>query len=346
MKENVRHYYGEELQSSSDLKTSACCTLESLPSHIRPVLKRIPEEITNKYYGCGSPVPPVLEGARVLDLGCGTGRDSYLLSHFVGEKGMVYGIDMTENQISVAKKYIDRQTKAYAYASPNVRFIHDEIESMEKHIEADSLDVVVSNCVINLVEDKSAVLAQVYRLLKEGGEFYFSDIYADRRLPAEVRNDPAAYGECLGGALYENDFLRIARDIGFRDPRVVTRRIVAVENDRLKELVGDTVSSSVTYRLWKLEELEEDREDYGHTACYLGGCLSYDEGFPFDKEHFFKTNSHQKVCGNVARILSSTRLAKHFHVEGSFSTHYGKFGGGTEEKQTKTEEKPENSCCC
>ena len=92
--ENVKKYYGEVLSQKDDLKTSACCTAEAMPAYLRPLLKNIPDEIQNRFYGCGSPIPHCLSGKRVLDLGCGTGRDAFLLSQLVGRDGEVIGVDM------------------------------------------------------------------------------------------------------------------------------------------------------------------------------------------------------------------------------------------------------------
>ena len=111
VKRTVKHYYGETLQMTTDLKTGACCTGDSLPDYIEKVLPLIHDEIKTKYYGCGSPIPLHIEGLRVLDVGCGTGRDCYIMSKLVGEDGVVYGIDMTENQLSVAKRHIEEQTR-------------------------------------------------------------------------------------------------------------------------------------------------------------------------------------------------------------------------------------------
>ena len=104
VKGTVKHYYGSELKSTSDLKTGACCTTDSLPAHVKEVLPYIAEEIKERYYGCGSPVPLVLNGLNVLDIGCGTGRDCYVFSKLIGEEGFVHGIDMTESQIAGCPK--------------------------------------------------------------------------------------------------------------------------------------------------------------------------------------------------------------------------------------------------
>jgi arsenite methyltransferase len=101
----------------------------------------------------------------------------------------------------------------------------------------------VSNCVINLSVDKLAVLCGAYELLKPGGELYFADVYCDRRLPDAVRADPLLYGECLGGALYWNDFVPMAKQAGFLDPRLVTSRPIDVENEAMRAKLGPKSSS-------------------------------------------------------------------------------------------------------
>ncbi len=195
--EMVKHYYGQVLQSTADLKTNACCTTTAMPTHVKAVLEQIHEEVQARYYGCGLVVSEGLEGLRVLDLGCGSGRDTFLLSKLVGRQGFVVGIDMTPEQINFARRHVAYHTSRFGYDRPNVDFIDGTVEHLEESgLEAGTFDLVVSNCVINLVPDKRAVLQQVYRLLKAGGEFYFSDVYADRRIPPSLTEDPVLYGEC------------------------------------------------------------------------------------------------------------------------------------------------------
>jgi radical SAM/Cys-rich protein len=324
-KETVKKYYGAELKSTSDLKTGVCCTVESMHPYIKEVTPYIAEEVKEKYYGCGSPFPLVLRDLTVLDLGCGSGRDCYILSKLVGENGFVYGIDMTESQIEVAKKYVSEQTKRFGYKKPNVKFIFDYIENLGNHFPEKSLDLVVSNCVVNLVEDKESVLRQVYSALSFGGELYFSDIYAVRRLPTEMRTNPLLYAECLGGALYWRDFERIAKRVGFFDPRVVSKRVVDISNEEIKRLVGNVTFYSVTYRLWKLAGLEDACEDYGHVAVYRGGISESPFSFKLDANHVFELDKPEKVCGNTALMLSQTRFKDYFQVIGCFEKHFGEF---------------------
>ncbi len=105
--ESVQHYYGQVLQSSTDLKTSACCSIDAMPTYLKALLDGLHPEVLERFYGCGSPLPPALEGMTVLDLGCGTGRDCYLLSKLVGPTGRVIGVDMTPEQLEVAMRHRD-----------------------------------------------------------------------------------------------------------------------------------------------------------------------------------------------------------------------------------------------
>ncbi|MFN3479905.1 MAG: arsenosugar biosynthesis radical SAM (seleno)protein ArsS [Thermodesulfovibrionales bacterium] len=323
--ELVKRYYGKELKGTSDLKTSACCTIEPYPSYIKEILPYIADEIKEKYYGCGSPIPPAIEGLTVLDIGCGTGRDCYILSKLTGERGFIYGIDMTEEQISVAKRYVNYHTERFGYKKPNVLFIHDYIENLDRHFGENMLDLIISNCVINLIEDKERVLKQIYRILKDSGEFYFSDIYADRRLPDNMRKDPLLYGECLGGALYWKDFERIAKRAGFVDPRIVSKRTIEISNEEIKRHVQGVTFYSITYRLWKIEGLEEGCEDYGHVVIYRGGIRESPFKFMLDSNHVFEKDRPERVCGNTALMLLKTRFSSYFEVTGSFKRHFGSF---------------------
>jgi radical SAM/Cys-rich protein len=323
----VKRYYGSELKGTSDLKTGACCTPNSYPKYIKEALSYVADEIKQKYYGCGSPIPLALKGLSVLDIGCGTGRDCYVLSRLIGENGFVYGIDMTKEQIDVANKYVDEHMRRYGYKKPNVVFISDYIENLEKHISENSLDLVVSNCVVNLIEDKENVIKQVYKILKHGGEFYFSDIYADRRLSDEMRKNPLLYGECLGGALYWKDFERIAKKAGFIDPRVVSKRVVDIKNEEIQRLVENVTFYSTTYRLWKIKGLEDACEDFGHIAIYRGGIPESPFKFMLDSTHIFEKDRPERVCGNTALMLSDTRFKDYFDIIGSFKKHLGLFVG-------------------
>jgi ubiquinone/menaquinone biosynthesis C-methylase UbiE len=317
-----------------------------LPARVTDVLPLIHKEIKDKYYGCGSPIPLCLEGLQALDLGCGTGRDCYVMSKLVGRDGFVYGMDMTENQIAVAKKHIAGQMRAFGYSKPNVSFLYDYIENVRKHFKAESLDLITSNCVINLTEDKEVILRQVYEVLKFGGEMYFADIYADRRVAEEISKDPVVRGECLGGALYYTDFERIARKVGFADPRVVTRKVVSIHNEQIESIVGNINFYSITYRLWKIKGLEHACEDYGHTAVYTGKLPQCPFEFELDSGHVFEKNKPERICGNTALMLTQTRFKDYFEVQGSFNEHFGAFESCAASAQESSTAAAADSGCC
>ncbi|MCX8030126.1 MAG: arsenosugar biosynthesis radical SAM protein ArsS [Thermodesulfovibrionales bacterium] len=341
----VKKYYGTELKGTKDLKTGACCNPDLYPPHIKDALSYVADEIKQKYYGCGSPIPPAIKGLKVLDIGCGTGRDCYILSKLVGEEGFVYGLDMTKEQIEVAKRYVDDHTKRFGYKKPNIKFIHDYIENLDRHFSENSIDIVVSNCVVNLIEDKEGVIKQIYKILKYGGEFYFSDIYADRRLPDWMRKNPLLYGECLGGALYCKDFERIAQRVGFTDPRVVSKRAVDIKNEVIEKLIENIEFYSITYRLWKIDGLEDACEDYGHIAIYKGGIPESPFNFVLDSNHVFEKDRPMRVCGNTALMLLKTRVKDYFKVIGDFSMHFGAFKG-CEVATFSNEKQSQKGCCC
>ncbi len=326
--ENVKDYYGNQLQNSGDLQTNACCTLAPPPKYIQDILQQIATEVQAKYYGCGLVIPSAIQGLKVLDLGSGSGRDCYIASKLVGENGSVVGVDMTDNQLEVANKYIDFHKDKFGFKKSNVSFVKGYIEELgELNLGKESFDLIISNCVINLAQDKLKVLKDAYDLLKPGGEMYFSDVYCDRRIPNDLQEDQVLWGECLSGALYWNDFLRTAKKAGFIDPRVVEDKPITIENEDLQEKVGELKFYSVTYRLWKIDDLESDCEDFGQAVKYNGGILEEPNAVNLDNHHKFEKGKIASVCGNTYNMLYQTRYEKYFDFYGSWDTHYGIYEG-------------------
>jgi len=326
--QEVSEYYGETLDKSEDLQTNACCTITPPPKHIRNILADIHDEVMAKYYGCGLTIPNHVEGLKILDLGSGSGRDCYIASKLVGQDGFVVGVDMTDSQLAVAQKHIDYHTEKFGFKYSNVKFIKGNIDNLDQlDLKDESFDLIISNCVINLATQKQKIFNDVYKLLKPGGEMYFSDVYSDRRISADLQNDKELWGECLSGALYWNDFLNIAKNAGFTDPRVTESHPITVENEDLEEKIDGIEFFSVTYRLFKLDGLESDCEDYGQSARYKGTIKGKTNSFDLDNHHHFPKNKMIPVCGNTYKMLNETRFKDHFELFGSWDVHFGIFEG-------------------
>lgn len=342
--ENVQSYYGQVLSSNKDLQTTACCTADAMPLHAREVVKDIHPEILDRFYGCGSPVPHALKGKTVLDLGCGTGRDVYIFSKLVGEEGRVIGVDMTDEQLNVAKKYQAYQAEKFGHSKSNVTFKKGFIEDLKSlGVEDNSVDLVVSNCVINLSPDKRRVFSEILRILKPGGEIYFSDVFSDRRIPKTLTEDKVLLGECLSGAMYTEDFRRLMGQLGCADFRVLSKTKIDLSPGYVFEKLGMVNFYSITVRAFKLE-LEDRCEDYGQVAFYKGTVPGLPHEFMLDDHHILKTGQPMTVCSNTAAMLSQTRYAEHFTVVGDTKTHYGLFDCGPSADAVKVSAAP-GACC-
>jgi len=223
IKQNVRETYGKIAREGSSCcaSSSSCCgdtkSVES-PSqengYSEQELKSIPEG-ADLGLGCGNPVAlaSLKEGETVLDLGSGPGMDSFLSSVRVGKTGRVIGVDMTPEMLDRARA----NAKKGKYK--NVEFRLGEIENLP--VADNSVDVVISNCVINLSDDKRRVFQEAYRVLKPGGRLMVSDIVLEKELPEILKNSSEAYCSCIAGAALKNDYLKIIKAAGFKQVKVV-----------------------------------------------------------------------------------------------------------------------------
>jgi SAM-dependent methyltransferase len=178
-------------------------------------IKSLPEEALLGL-GCGNPVAlaSLKEGETVLDLGSGGGIDIFLAAKKVGVKGKAIGVDMTEEMINKAR------STALKYGYENVEFRLGEIENLP--LEDDSVDVVISNCVINLSPDKGKVFQETYRVLKPSGRIMISDLVTEGELPEEVRRSFDAWACCVAGALEKNQYLNTIRKAGFKEIKIIS----------------------------------------------------------------------------------------------------------------------------
>lgn len=338
----VAEYYGKTLRSNADLRTSACCPIDTVPEEQRSIVAKLHSEVTSRFYGCGSPIPSALTGATLLDLGCGTGRDAFVASALVGKYGRVIGVDMTESQLEVAERHRSHHASMLLGEGvpSNVEFRVGLIENLQAAGIADnSIDVVISNCVCNLVSDKRKVWREVARVLKQGGELYFSDVYSDRRLSESAASHPTLIAECLGGALYIEDFRRSMADAGFLDLRVVSCAPVTLLDTELRALVEDVNFYSITARLFKIDGLEDRREDFGQKATYHSpnglDSLKLDQNFTFP------VGVPVDVDGNTAKILRHSRYKNLFKVTDPCA-HKGLFDAENQFSELQTM----SSKCC
>lgn len=165
--------------------------------------------------GCGNPtaLAEINEGQTVLDLGSGGGIDVFLAANQVGEQGRVIGVDMTQEMVRTAMK------NAEEGGYNNVEFKLGEIENLP--IADDSVDIIISNCVINLTPDKAAAYGEAYRVLKPGGRILVSDLVTDGDIPEEIRRSFQAWSECIAGAMKKDDYLDTIKEAGFKDVEIV-----------------------------------------------------------------------------------------------------------------------------
>ncbi|KAG7479746.1 hypothetical protein JOB18_034070 [Solea senegalensis] len=313
---NVKKYYGSRLESSGDLQTSATgCSLSSVrvPKPVIDALSLVHPEVNKRFFGCGLPFPAKLEGCRVLDLGSGSGRDCYAFSKLVGENGHVTGLDMTEELVNASRQYIDYHQKKFGYEKPNVTFVHGYMEKLsDAGIQSDSMDVLLSNCVICLCPDKRAVLQQAYNVLKEGGEMYFSDMYASAVIPDHMKQDEVLWGEGMSGSLFWQDLISLAHSVGFSTPRLFSASHIVVYNSELKAKAGDISYASGTYRLFKLPKTTVMSRAL---VTYKGTVPSFPDQLDFDSTHCFKKDVAVEVDGEMAVILQSSRFFPDFEIQ-------------------------------
>ena len=221
IKEHVKKNYSKVAKMSQASECScSCCGSDTHAGSIGyelSELKDLPESAVQACAGCGNPtaIAGLRKGEVVLDLGSGGGIDVLLAAKKVGPKGRAIGVDMTQDMIDLARK------NAEEAGFDNVEFRLGDIEDLP--VESGSVDVIISNCVINLAPDKDRVFKEAYRVLRAGGRVMVSDIVTKGELPKEIREDPDAWAGCVAGALDEAVYVGKLRSAGFNDVKVLSR---------------------------------------------------------------------------------------------------------------------------
>jgi arsenite methyltransferase len=234
MKETIQAKYGEAaIRAQSGEPKGGCCGTgcgcsDPITSDLYDAgeTSQLPEAAVAASLGCGNPTALIelREGQTVLDLGSGGGIDVLLSARRVGPTGKVYGLDMTDEMLALAR---DNQRKAGA---TNVEFLKGEIENIP--LPDNSVDVIISNCVINLSADKGRVLREAFRVLKPGGRFAVSDVVVRGPVPADIRRSVELWVGCVAGALDEAEYRRLLEQAGFTDIDVEAWRVYKVDDAR------------------------------------------------------------------------------------------------------------------
>ena len=286
----VRERYSE---AAGTRVQALCCPIE----YDRQFLKVIPQEVIDRDYGCGDPSKHLKPGETVLDLGSGTGKICFIAAQVVGPSGRVIGVDMNDDMLALARKYAPVVGEAIGFH--NVEFRKGRIQDLALDIEKldfdlkanpirgadsfiaaearaeelritnplianDSIDVVVSNCVLNLVEPraKQQLFREIYRVLRDGGRAVISDIVSDATVPMEMQNDPQLWSGCISGALTEEMFIRAFVEAGFYGVRILKR------DSQPWQTVGGIEFRSLTIEAFK--GTRDDGSARDHTVIYKG----------------------------------------------------------------------------
>lgn len=292
IRDSVREFY-----SSAAVKPveSLCCAA----SYSEPDVSHIPKEVLDISYGCGSPVTlaDIKEGETLVDLGSGGGIDCFIAAKQVGRNGRVYGVDMTDEMLLRAKKASSKVALNLGYDI--VEFKKGYLEEIP--VEDEKADVITSNCVINLSHDKGKVLEEIYRVLKHNGRFCISDIVSEKEVPDFIRADKKFWGECLSGALKEDEFINAARGAGFYGLHILSKSLYReVENIRFY---------SLTLKGYKFKKGKECVYA-GHFAIYNGPFKSVWD----DDGHEYPVGQPVEVCTDTVEKLKTRPYAGHFTI--------------------------------
>jgi arsenite methyltransferase len=243
----VREHYAERIKNSTSCcGPSDCCSAES-SLYPADLLATLPEGESTVSYGCGDPITlaSLEPGQTVLDLGSGAGLDCFFAANKVGKTGHVIGVDMTPEMIERARSSAKRLNLN------NVEFRQGYLEDLP--VDANIVDVIISNCVINLSPDKSKVFSEAFRVLKPGGKLAVSDIVTDGPLPESIKKSLSAWAGCVAGAVEAEDYVGMMKEVGFTDisikPVFFDKETVDAAIDNMDDIVElKTISRDDVYK--------------------------------------------------------------------------------------------------
>ena len=275
LKELVRQKYSEIAEQDKTVNQSSCCGAGGCSTEVYTIMS---DEYTNlKGYnadadlglGCGLPTEfaKIKKGDTVIDLGSGAGNDCFVARALTGETGKVIGIDFTEKMIDKARINVEK------LGYNNVEFRFGDIEQIP--VTANTADVIVSNCVLNLVPNKYNVVQEIYRVLKPGGHFSISDIVLVGTIPAELKEAAEMYAGCVAGAIQKEVYLEIITSTGFTNIQLQKEKAIIIPEDILKNYLNEEQiavykkSNTAIYSITVYAEKPEEKE----SCCKPGsGC--------------------------------------------------------------------------
>ena len=302
----VREFYG---QAAEIPQPELCCPTKFDPS----LVGHIPKEVVDRFYGCGSPVTlgDLKLGETMIDLGSGAGIDCFIAAKFVGPTGKVIGVDMTDEMLKVANE--NRPRVAHNLGYDVVEFRKGYLEDVP--VESKSVDLVTSNCVVNLSPDKPRVFAEIWRVLKDHGRVVIADIVSERPVPANLKVNPQLWGECIVGALTEEEFLARLEEAGFYGLSILKKAYwKAVEGFDFYSVIVEGYkfekSAAAPGEASSSRSQTAGCRFIGQRAVYLGPMKS-----AMDEEgHLFPRNVAVEVCTDTAAKLSRPPYAGSFTV--------------------------------
>jgi arsenite methyltransferase len=297
MIETMREQIKEQYAQAATQGVSLCAT----DSYRDLDLSWVPDEILQVNQGCGSPLGDAGHGVRrgdvVADLGCGAGLDVFLASKMVGPSGHVHGIDMTAEMLAIGRRHREDVAFRLGYPASNVSFHESVMEEIP--LESGSVDVVISNCVINLSDDKDQVFREIFRVLRPGGRFLISDIVSLRELPLYMKYNEVLVGRCLGGAQSLPEFLATVHGSGFRGVTLLSQKSYAQVDSH--DFVSLTLIGS------KLPEVRNDAVQY---AVLLGPCSSAVD----ELGNRYERGAVTEVSAETGAMLRLPRYREYFFV--------------------------------
>ncbi|MBI5858308.1 MAG: arsenite methyltransferase [Sphingobacteriales bacterium] len=277
MKELVREKYSQIAGQSKTVNASSCCGAtgcggNEVYSIMADDYSKLEGYVADADLGLGCGLPTefaqIKEGDTVIDLGSGAGNDAFIARRITGEKGKVMGIDFTEAMIARARENAEK------LGYNNVEFRQGDIESMP--VTANKADVIVSNCVLNLVPNKHKVFGEIYRVLKPGGHFSISDIVLEGELPAKWKEVAELYAGCVSGAIQKSEYLGIIEEAGFANIKLQKDKTINIPDEILAEyLNADEITEYKTgkVRIASITVYAEKPAKDGRNCCEPGsGC--------------------------------------------------------------------------